>query len=142
MLTVLICSNTMLNSSMYALVRFALWSYVPDFATQSTLSAIHYLFPRVLHRQPPAPRTPEYARHYRISKQNSRFISFAICDSSTISAFAAVVLSFLLCNLVEASRAMPPNFYEILGVRPFATESQFKIAFRCSSILPILDISS
>jgi len=33
-------------------------------------------------------------------------------------------------TLVQSSRAMPPNFYEILNVRPDVDENGLKLAFR------------
>lgn len=101
----------MLSSSSYALLRIAGWSYIPDFATQKALTTIHTLSHRLLSSAPPAIGTPRYAKHYRLT-------------------FAGVVLTFLLYNLVEAARAMPPNFYEILGVGPDVDENGLKLAFR------------
>jgi hypothetical protein len=101
----------MLSSSSYAFLRIAGWSYIPDFATQKLLSIIHHLSPTFFQRAPPAPATPRYIKHYRLT-------------------FAGVVLGFLLYNLVEAARAMPQNFYEILGVGPNVDENGLKLAFR------------
>jgi hypothetical protein len=83
------------------------WSVVPDFATRRLL-AIFYHF---LRSAPPRPNTPAYHQHYAAT-------------------FAFVVLSYLLYNLVSSSRAMPPNFYQILGVPPTVNESGLKAAYR------------
>lgn len=101
----------MLSSSASAIFRLAGWSYVPDLATRQLLGAIHQLYPTLLHRPPPAPRTPAYATHYRRT-------------------FAAVVLAYLSYNLLAASAATAPNFYEVLGARPEADEGTLKMAFR------------
>ena len=82
------------------------WSIVPDFLTRHILSFLHRS--NVL-SAPPTPNT--LRRQY-----------------ATI--FSVVVLSYLLYNLVESARSMPPNFYEILGVRPDVDEQGLKYAFR------------
>jgi hypothetical protein len=101
----------MVSSSSYALLRIAGWSFLPDFATRRLLPIIHSLSHTLFKHAPPDPRTPHYLKHYRLT-------------------FAGVVLGFLLYNLIEASRAMPPNFYEILGVGPDVDETGLKLAFR------------
>ncbi|EPQ55281.1 chaperone J-domain-containing protein [Gloeophyllum trabeum ATCC 11539] len=95
-----------MSSAAYALGRFAAWSYLPDYATAQCLRLYHRFLP-----SPPRPGTAQYALHYRI-------------------AFACVVLLFLSYNLAEAMRALPPNLYEVLGVRPDADEHALKSAFR------------
>ncbi|KAG5650525.1 hypothetical protein H0H81_011930 [Sphagnurus paluster] len=44
--------------------------------------------------------------------------------------FAVVVLTYLLYNLIESARSMPPNFYQILSVHPTVDEQGLKAAFR------------
>lgn len=98
----------MVSSSTYALLRIAGWSYLPDMATRQLLSLLHS---SPLIKPPPLPGTPKFIKHYRLT-------------------FSSVILAFLLYNLVEASRAMPPNFYEILRVGPDADDNTLKVAFR------------
>jgi hypothetical protein len=101
----------MVTSTVSALGRLAGWSYLPDFITRLALQVLHTLGAALLGRPAPPPRTPAYARHYRYT-------------------FAAVVLGYLAYNLAEASRGMPPNLYELLGVGPAADEPRLKAAFR------------
>jgi preprotein translocase subunit Sec63 len=82
------------------------WSVVPDFATKRLLAIFHHLL-----RAPPQPNTRAYHQHYAAT-------------------FALVVLSYLFYNLISSSRAMPPNFYQILGVSPAVDEPGLKAAFR------------
>jgi preprotein translocase subunit Sec63 len=96
----------MVSSSVYVLLRLAGWSYIPDLATRQLLQFVHRFM-----SAPPSTRTSAFARHYRI-------------------AFVTVVLGFLSYNLVEALRAMPPNFYQILSVYPHAGEEELKQAFK------------
>jgi DnaJ-class molecular chaperone len=44
--------------------------------------------------------------------------------------FAVGVLGYLIYNMIEASRNMEPNFYELLDVYPDADEARLKMAFR------------
>jgi DnaJ-domain-containing protein 1 len=101
----------MISSSVSVIARFAAWSALPDFITRNILQIIHQSVFPLLKLQAPPPRTPAYARNYRAT-------------------FAVVVLGYLIYNLVEASRGMPANFYEILGVEPSADEGKLKLAFR------------
>jgi hypothetical protein len=101
----------MVSSTVSALGRLAGWSYLPDFITRLVLQTLHQLSASVLRRPPPPPRTPAYARHYRYT-------------------FAVVVLGYLAYNLIEAATRTPPNFYEILGARPDASDAALKTAFR------------
>lgn len=87
------------------------WYYIPHFATRHLLQGLHQLYPRVLRSTPPPPGTPAYRRHYRWT-------------------YSAVVLGYLLYNLVEGARSLPPNFYQILGVPPVVDEGGLKNAFR------------
>jgi DnaJ domain len=89
------------------LISLVGWSVVPDFATRRLLAIFHHF----LRSPPPRPNTPAYRQHYAAT-------------------FALVVLSYLLYNLVSSSRAMPPNFYQILGVPPTVDESGLKTAYR------------
>ncbi|KAG6910417.1 hypothetical protein DXG01_010772 [Tephrocybe rancida] len=82
------------------------WSVVPDFVTKHLLSALHRF--NIL----PVPRTqPTYRKQYALT-------------------FACVVLGYLLYNLVDSARSMPPNFYQILSVEPNVDEQGLKAAFR------------
>lgn len=94
-----------------AVLRFAGWSFLPDFITSRAVQVMHTtLFP-MLKLTPPPPRTPAYVKQYRY-------------------VFSVVVLGYLLYNFVEASNGMPANFYEMLGVQPAADDGQLKQAFR------------
>jgi hypothetical protein len=101
----------MVSSTASAILRLAAWSYVPDFATKTTLQVLNRVYTTLTGRAAPAPRTQEYVRNYRYT-------------------YAAVILGYLVYNLVEASRLMPPNYYEILGVYPDADDAKLKTAFR------------
>ncbi|KAL4071274.1 hypothetical protein V8B97DRAFT_1871187 [Scleroderma yunnanense] len=94
------------------LLQIAGWSVLPDFVTRYSLSFIHQTVFRFLQRSPPPQGSPVYAHHYRYT-------------------YAAVVLGYLLYNFLEASTALPKNFYELLDVRPAITDdSTLKTAFR------------
>ncbi|THU89790.1 DnaJ-domain-containing protein [Dendrothele bispora CBS 962.96] len=93
------------------LFGFAGWSIIPDFATRHALTFFHRFYPNVFGVPHPSPGTPAYRQHYRYT-------------------FAMVVLGYLLYTLVEGSRSMEPNFYEILGVPPDVDENGLKLAFR------------
>lgn len=88
------------------------WTIIPDLATRQLLSFTHKTlsnkFPRFTQ---PAPGTPGYRKHYAYT-------------------FAFVVLGYLFYNMVQSARALPQNFYEILGVAPNVDENGLKIAFR------------
>lgn len=101
----------MVSSSASALFRLAAWSYAPDWTARIAVNTLHSLSASILGKPAPAPRTPQYARNYRLT-------------------FAAVVLGYLAYNLLEAWRTTPPNLYEILGVPPGADDGQLKVAFR------------
>lgn len=96
----------MVSSSFYEIGRMAGWYYIPDVVTRKLISFSH----RYTHN-PPKPGTPAYFRHYRI-------------------AYATVVLGFLVYNLVEAYRAIPLNFYDILNVHLDFTEEELNKANR------------
>ncbi|KAF5357335.1 hypothetical protein D9758_005940 [Tetrapyrgos nigripes] len=93
------------------LFGFVGWSIIPDFATRHALNFIHKFYPNIFGVSPPRPGTPAYRQHYRYT-------------------FAAVILGYLLYTLIEGSRSMAPNFYEILGVPPDVDENGLKLAFR------------
>ncbi|EIN06592.1 DnaJ-domain-containing protein [Punctularia strigosozonata HHB-11173 SS5] len=101
----------MVSSSASAILRLTGWSYIPDLATRQLLSVFHRVYPNIFHGPAPAPRTPQYVLHYRLT-------------------FAVVVLGYLSYNFIEASSTMRPNFYELLGVGPDADETALKQAFR------------
>lgn len=96
----------MVSSSLYAIGRMAGWYYVPDVVTRKLISFSHRYIPN-----PPKPGTHTYVKHYRI-------------------AYATVILGFLLYNLVEAYRAMPLNFYDVLDVHLDFTEEELNKANR------------
>jgi len=96
----------MISSSTYALLRLAGWSYLPDLATRQLLQVV-YRFTGA----PPDRRSATFSRHYRC-------------------AFAVVVLGLLSYNLVEALRAMPPSFYDVLSVHPGVNETELRQAFK------------
>ncbi|GLB37864.1 putative dnaJ molecular chaperone homology domain [Lyophyllum shimeji] len=82
------------------------WSVVPDFATKQLVSLLHRF--AIL----PAPTTqPTYRKQYALT-------------------FAFVVLTYLLYNLIDSARSMPPNFYQILSVHPTVDEQGLKASFR------------
>lgn len=95
-----------MSSSLYAIGRLAGWYYIPDIATRNLINFAHRYIPN-----PPKPGTPAFSRHYRI-------------------AYATVVLGFLAYNLVEAYRAMPLSFYDILDVHLDFTEEELTKANR------------
>ena len=83
------------------------WTFVPDFATNHLLNIVYRFFPLIT----PQPGSLQYRKHYAFS-------------------YGVVVISYLTYTLVQSSSAMPPNFYEILGVRPDVDENGLKLAFR------------
>jgi preprotein translocase subunit Sec63 len=83
------------------------WTFIPDFATNHLLNFVYRSFPLT----PPQPGSVRYRKHYTI-------------------AYGVVIISYLTYTLVQTSSAMPPNFYEILGVRPDVDENGLKLAFR------------
>jgi DnaJ-domain-containing protein 1 len=101
----------MVSSSASAILRLAGWSYLPDLITQTALGFMHRSYTVITGRPAPKPQTPAYARNYRYT-------------------FAVGVLGYLIYNMVEASRNMEPNYYELLGVYPNADEASLKMAFR------------
>ncbi|KAJ3964722.1 hypothetical protein EV361DRAFT_955677 [Lentinula raphanica] len=94
-----------------ALLGFAGWTFVPSIATRHTLKIVLQLYTQFSGRSAPVPGQRLYAQLYRYT-------------------YAAVVLAYLLYNLVNGSNNMEPNFYEILGVLPDVDESGLKLAFR------------
>jgi preprotein translocase subunit Sec63 len=101
----------MVSSSASALLRFAGWTYLPDTIASTALTFIHRAYTSISGRPSPQKGTPSYHRNYRY-------------------VFATVVLGYLAYNMIEASRLMPANFYELLGVHPDANENQLKAGFR------------
>jgi hypothetical protein len=101
----------MVSSTANALIRMGGWAYIPNFATSTALQVLYRVYTVVTGRPPPAAGTPAHVRNYRYT-------------------YAVVVLGYLAYNLVEASRLMPPNYYEILGVYPDADEGRLKAGFR------------
>lgn len=86
------------------------WSFLPDFATKQLMGLYHrYLTSRGV--TVPKPNTFEWARTYR-------------------RCYALSILSYMLYNLIEASRSTPPNFFEILGLGPDADEMSIRSAYR------------
>ena len=99
-------SWSMVSASLYAVGRIAGWYYIPDVVTRQLIKFSHRYIPN-----PPKPGTPAFSRHYRI-------------------AYATVVLGFLAYNLMEAYRAMPLSFYDILDVHLDFTEEELTKANR------------
>jgi len=84
------------------------WTFVPDFATKHLLnfvykSSIPIVQPQLGSRQ--------HRKHYAVT-------------------FAFVILGYLGYTLIQSARAMPPNFYQILGVPSDVGENGLKLAFR------------
>lgn len=95
-----------------ALLGLVGWTIVPDLVTRQLLSFLHRtLATKLPGFTPPGLGTPAYRKHYAYT-------------------FAFVVLGYLLYNMVQSARALPPNFYEILGVTPDVDEGGLKAAFR------------
>ncbi|KAF9477885.1 hypothetical protein BDN70DRAFT_79649 [Pholiota conissans] len=86
------------------------WTFIPDFATRHLLDFLYHKSPiRIF--APTQPGSPQHRKHYAIT-------------------FAFVIFSYLGYTLYESASAMPPNFYQILGVAPDVDESGLKLAFR------------
>jgi len=96
----------MVSSSLYTIGHMAGWYYIPDVVTRQLIGFTHRYM-----RNPPKLGTPAFSRQYRI-------------------AYAAVVLGFLVYNLVEAHRAIPINFYDILDLHLDFTEEELNKANR------------
>ncbi|TFK45057.1 hypothetical protein BDQ12DRAFT_642215 [Crucibulum laeve] len=97
----------MISSSSNAFLSLFGWTFVPDFATGKILG----LLAQYNLIKPYAPGSPQHRRNYAYT-------------------FAFVVLGYLLYTMVQSARAMPPNFYQILGVSPDVDDNGLKIAFR------------
>jgi hypothetical protein len=87
------------------------WSYIPGILSTQLLVYFHRFYQSVLHRQPPAPGTPEYQKHQKW-------------------AYTVVVFGYALYTFWEAASSIKPNYYELLGVYPTADESDLKAGFR------------
>lgn len=86
------------------------WTFIPDFATRHILNFIYHKSPiRIF--SPTQPGSVQHRKHYAIT-------------------FAFVIFSYLGYTLYESASAMPPNFYQILGVSPDVDENGLKLAFR------------
>jgi preprotein translocase subunit Sec63 len=86
------------------------WTFIPDFATRHLLNFIYHKSPvRIF--SPTQPGSVQHRKHYAIT-------------------FALVIFSYLGYTLYESASAMPPNFYQILGVSPDVDENGLKLAFR------------
>ncbi|KAI8978325.1 hypothetical protein BD414DRAFT_516950 [Trametes punicea] len=92
-------------------LKYLAWYYLPGVATGQLLSLFYKAYSRILGRPPPAPGTPTYVFHHRMT-----YLLFSIV--------------YLLCNLYDASVTMDPNYYELLGLPPTADEGMLKTAFR------------
>lgn len=84
------------------------WTFIPDFAANHLLNIVYHSVPIIT---PPQRGSPEYRKNYAL-------------------AYGVVIISYLMYILVQSSSAMPPNFYEILSVRPDVDENGLKLAFR------------
>lgn len=98
---------------MNSLLSYAGWSFIPDLASRQILNFVYTTPPllRILRLTPAPQGTPQYRRHYGVI-------------------FATVTLGYLLYTMVEKARAMPPNFYELLGVSQTVDANGLKLAFR------------
>ncbi|KAJ7108440.1 hypothetical protein C8R43DRAFT_187412 [Mycena crocata] len=87
------------------------WTFIPHQATKQALKVLHYVLSTFRGIPTPPPGTFEYQRNYRYT-------------------FAVVVLGYLIYTMIDGSKSMLPNYYEILGVVPTADENALKLAFR------------
>ncbi|KAF8957346.1 hypothetical protein BDZ97DRAFT_1846999 [Flammula alnicola] len=88
------------------------WTFIPDFATKHLLNFLYHTSPIPLLRvAQPQPGSRQHRIHYAL-------------------AFAFVIFSYLTYTLYQSAAAMPPNFYQILGVPPNVDENGLKLAFR------------
>ena len=93
------------------LLKYAGWTYLPNYASRQLLSVIHSFYPRIFGKPPPTPGTPAFQRHARWT-------------------YLFVVVSYLLYTFYDAATTVEPNYYQVLGVEPTADESTLKMAFR------------
>ena len=93
------------------LLKYAGWAYLPNLLTRQLLSLLHAIYPRLFGTPPPAPSTPAYQRHARLT-------------------YLAVVLGYLAYTFYDAAAAVEPNYYQMLGVAATADEGSLKAAFR------------
>jgi hypothetical protein len=97
---------------MYSVILgFVGWRYIPHFVAKQGLIVLHKSYANIFHRTPPQPGTPAFNKQYRYL-------------------YTLVVLAYLFYTLVQSSRTLPANFYEVLGVYPDADESDMRYAFR------------
>lgn len=94
-----------------AVLQMVGWTVLPDIVTRHTLSFIHQLVFKFFAYRPPPHGSSAYIQHYRYT-------------------YAIVVLGYLVYNFLEASTALPKNYYELLNVLPNSTENALKTAFR------------
>lgn len=86
------------------------WTIIPDFATKRLLNFVYHKSPiRIV--AVPQPGSLQHRKHYAIT-------------------FAFVICTYFGYTLFQSARAMPPNFYQILGVPPNVDENGLKLAFR------------
>lgn len=85
------------------------WSFVPDFATRHLLN-FAYGSPYIP-ITPPKQGSREHRKHYAIT-------------------FSLVILTYLGYTIYESMSALPPSFYQILGVPSDVDETGLKVAFR------------
>ncbi|KAF9556248.1 hypothetical protein CPC08DRAFT_670121 [Agrocybe pediades] len=86
------------------------WTFIPDFATKHLLNFLYFRSPIRVFTVPQL-GSVQHRKHYAIT-------------------FAFVIFSYLGYTLFQSARAMPPSFYQILGVPPDVDENGLKIAFR------------
>lgn len=88
------------------------WTYLPDIFTRLLLSYV--IYPYLNRRRPsssPISKTIITQTHYRLT-------------------FTLVVISYLVYNFIKAHLSTPPNFYELLNVKPDVDENGLKTAFK------------
>ena len=98
----------MLSGSSSILLSLFGWSFIPDFTTRRILDFVYKSPVRIT---VPTPGSIQHRKHYAIT-------------------FALVVLTYLTYTVIQSSRAIQPNFYQILGVSPNVDENGLKLAFR------------
>lgn len=101
------------SSTLATIASLTGWSYLPDIFTRLLLSYVVYPYVNRRRSSPSSPTSKPILTqtHYRLT-------------------FTIVVISYLLYNFVKAHTSTPPNFYELLNVRPNVDETGLKNAFK------------
>ncbi|KAF9523836.1 hypothetical protein CPB83DRAFT_798733, partial [Crepidotus variabilis] len=85
------------------------WTFIPDLATRNLLKFLYQRSP--IRVAQPQPGSFQQRKHY-------------------IIVYSLVICGYMIWTIIQSSNNMPPNFYEILGVRPDVDETGLKLAFR------------